>query len=262
MTREKRTYLDRLNGMPGMQQAFRLTMKAAVLASQREDGETDEERFRDLKLKIAGKVAELWELSPMMGQYLIQRWVEAKPKLKVELREDDLRYLEVGLSSELKGRGEDLELEILFTGKDVSELSEMNRRLERSDTRVITEKQIRKEHLYLDVTGLSYKDLRCAYEGIAKCREMLGVELREVRRGAPESMDFTRALLAAVWVERGFSRKEVAKMLGFKIYRGDVRSGTYPLFQKYLKAGRWILHRLTKLDEYIHELTGIEVDTL
>ena len=233
MTREKRTYLDRLSMMPGMPQAFRLTMKAALLASRREDGETDEERFYDLKLKIARKVVELWELSTTMEQYLIERWVEARPKL-----------------------------EVLFTGKDVSELPEVNSKLECSETRVVTEEETRKEHLYLDVTWLSYKDLRNAYQAISKCRKMLGLELEDVRRGAPRSMDFIRALSAAVSEERGFSRREMAEMLDFKIYREDIPSGTYPLFHKYLKAGRPILRKLKQLDEYIHELTGIEVDTL
>ena len=263
MSREKRTYLDRLKAMPGMPQAFRLTMKAAILASDKEDGGRDEEKFYGLKLKITRKVAELWELSPMMEQYLIQRWVGGKVKLKVEVKEEDLDYFGKGYSSDRsKAAGQDLELEILFTGKEVSKLSEVNSKLEMSETRVITKKETRKEHLYLDVTGLSYKDLRNAYQAITKCRKMLGLEPKDVRRGAPESMDFTRALLAAHSEERGFSRKEVAEMLEFKIYREDIPSGTYPLFQKYLKVGRSILRRLDKLDEYIHELTGIEVGTL
>ena len=263
MNREKRTYLDRLKAIPGQAQAFRLTMKAAIMASRKEDGEIDEERFYDLKLKIARKVAELWELSPTMEQYLIQRWVEDKVKPKGEVKEEDLdSFGKWDSSDRSQATGQDLELEILFTGKELSKLSEVNRQLEMSETRVITKKETRKEHLYLDVTGLSYKDLRNAYQAISKCRKMLGLELKDVKRGAPESMDFTRALLAAVSEERGFSRKEVAEMLDFKIYREDIPSGTYPLLQKYLKVGRPILRRLNKLDEYIHELTGIEIGTL
>lgn len=263
MNREKRTYLDRLKAIPGQPQAFRLTMKAAIMASRKEDGEIDEEKYYDLKLKIARKVAELWELSHTMEQYLIQRWVEEKAKLKVELKEEDIPFRGVGLFSDRsKTTGHDLELEILLTGKEVSELSDINSKLETFETRVIAENQIRKEHLYLDVTGLSYKDLRNAYQAINKCRKMLGMELREVRRGAPESMDFTRALLAARGEERGLSRKELAEIMEFKIYRQDIPSGTYPLFQKYLKVGRVILRRLNKLEEYIHELTGIAPGTL
>ena len=62
--------------------------------------------------------------------------------------------------------------------------------------------------------------------------------------------------------ERGISRKEMAKLLDFQIYSGDNPSGSYPLLQKYLKVGRWIVHRLNKLEEYIHELTGFEPNTL
>ena len=56
--------------------------------------------------------------------------------------------------------------------------------------------------------------------------------------------------------------KKLAEIMGFKIYRQDIPSGTYPLFQKYLKVGRWILNRLNKLEEYIQEVTGIDRDTL
>jgi hypothetical protein len=48
----------------------------------------------------------------------------------------------------------------------------------------------------------------------------------------------------------------------FKIYRQDIRSGTYPLVHKYIKVGTIILHRLNDLEAYIKELTGIDPDTL
>ena len=263
MSREKRTYLERSQAIPGFMQAYRITMKAAIMASKKENGETDEEEFYVLKLKIVKKVAELWELSPMMEQYFIQRWVEGKAKTKAGIKEEDNYFLGARLFSDRqKTTGHDLELEILFTGKEVSELSDINQRLEDFEARVITEKQIRKEHVYLDVTGLSYKDLRNAYQIVTKCRKMLGVELRDVRRGAPESMDFTRALIAARGEEAGLSRKELAEIMEFRIYRQDIPSGTYPLFQKYLKVGREMSRRLNKLEEYIHELTGIAPGTL
>jgi hypothetical protein len=238
MPREKRTYLDRLKAIPGIRQAFMLTMEAAMRASTKEDGERDKEKYDELRLKIATRVSELWELSPIMEQYLIQRWVEGETKIN------------------------DLESEILFTGEEITELSKINSKLETFETKMIIRNQIRKGHLYLDVTGLSYKDLRNAYRAIIECRKMVGINLKEIRKGAPESMDFTRALLAARGEERGLSRKKMAKLMGFKIYRRDIPSGTYPLFQKYIKVGRWILHRMNKLEDYIHELTGIEIDTL
>lgn len=263
MSREKRTYLERSKAIPGYMQAYRITIKAARMASTKENGEIDEEKFYDLKLKIVKKVAELWELSPVMEQYLIQRWVEEKAKLKAGVKLGDNYFLWGGLFRDRqKTTGHDLELEILFTGKEVSELPDINQRLEDFEARVITEKQIRKEHMYLDVTGLSYKDLRNAYQAINRCRKMLGVELKDVRRGAPESMDFTRALIAARAEEAGLSRREIAEIMDFKIYTEDVTSGTYPLLQKYLKVGRGISGRLNKLEEYINELTGIPAGTL
>jgi hypothetical protein len=198
-----------------------------------------------------------------MEQYLIQRWVEAKVKPKAGVKEEDLdSFGKWDSSDRSQATGQDLELEIVFTGKELSGLAEINRKLEMCETRVIAKEETRDEHLYLDVTGLTYSDLRNAYEAITKCRKMFGLELKDAKRGAPQSTDFTRALLAAISVERGFSRKEVAEMLDFKIYTEDVTSGTYPLLQKYLKVGRPILRRLNELDEYIHELTGIEIDTL
>jgi len=263
MSREKRTYLDRMKAIPGIQQAFMLTMLAARRASRREDGETDQEQLNELKLKITKKVSELWELSPAMEQYLIQRWVEGKAKVKVTLKEEDIPLFGIGSFSDgSKTTGHDLELEMLFTGREIPELSDINSKLEIFETKVIKKDQIRKEHLYLDITGLDYKGLRDAYRAIKKCRNMLGIDLNDVRRGAPESMDFTRALLAARGEERGLSRKKLAEKMRFKIYRQDIPSGTYPLLQKYLKVGRWILCRLNKLEEYIHELTGIDTDTL
>src|SRR4030042_1169674 len=105
--------------MPGIPQAFRMTMKAALLTSNKEDGGIDEERFYDLKLRMARKVAELWELSPMMEQYLIQRWVEEKVKPKVELKEEDFDYFGAGDSGDRsKWTGQGLELEILLPGKE------------------------------------------------------------------------------------------------------------------------------------------------
>ena len=263
MSREKRTYLERSKAIRGFMQAYRITVKAAIMASRKKNGETDERKFYDLKLKIVKKVAELWELSPMMEQYLIQRWVDDKVKLKdgVELGDNYFLWGEV-FSDPKKTTGHDLELEILYTGKEVSELTDINQRLEDFEAKVITEKQIRKEHIYLDVTGLSYKDLRNAYQAITRCRKMLGVELKDVRRGAPESMDFTRALIAAHEEEAGLSRKEIAEIMDFKIYTEEVPSGTYPLLQKYIKVGREISRRLKKLEEYVHELTGIAPGTL
>ena len=263
MSREKRTYLDRSKAIPGLRQAFRLTMIAATITSAEEDGGRDEEKFYDLKLKITRKVAELWELSPMMEQYLIQRWVEGKAKLKVELEDEDNYFRWAGVFSDRqKTTGHDLELEMLFTGKEVSELHDINSKLETLEARVITENQIRKERLYLDVTGLSYKDLRNAYKAVVECQKMIGIESKDVRRGAPQSMDFTRALIVARLEERGLSRREIAEIMEFKIYTQDIRSGTYPLLQKYLKVGREILARINKLEEYINELTGIAPGSL
>lgn len=262
---KRRTHLEMMKAIPGIQQAYMLAMKAANRASCGEDGEIDEEKRNELKLKLTKKVSELWELSPAMEQYLIQRWVEGKVKVEVEPIPGEI----TGIISYLyrdksKDTGQDLELEILLAEKegDIPQLDVINSKLEDIETRLITPEQIRPEHIYLDVTAIDYKTLRNAYQAVNRCRKLLGIDTSEVRSGALESMDFTRALLAARGEERGLSRKELAKTMGFKIYRQDIPSGTYPLFHKYLRVGRRILDRLNKLEEYIHELTGIDTDTL
>ena len=264
---KRRSYLERAKVIPGIQQAFGLIMLAATRASIGNNGEINQNKYREITVQAIKKVSELWELSPAMEQYLIQRWVDAKEESEVGAgpgESMDFGYLFRDESDKSKDRGQDLELEIVLTGEEKgdSEIESVDSELADLEARLITPKEMRRGHIYLDVTVLDYKGLRDAYPVISRCRDMLGIDTSDIKRGAPESMDFRRALLAARAEQRGLSRKEIAKILGFKIYRQDIPSGTYPLFQKHLKVGKWISCRMDKLEEYLHELTGIDTDTL
>ena len=145
---------------------------------------------------------------------------------------------------------------------NIPELNDINKKLEDMETILITPEEMRADHIYLDVTFIDYKTLQNTYRAIKRCRQLLGIDISEVKTGAPESMDNLRALMCARLEERGYSRKEIAESLDFKIYKQDIPSGTYPLLHKYLRVGRKILKKLNKLEAYIHELTGINPDTL
>lgn len=262
---KRRTHLEIMKAIPGIQQAFRLTIKASTIASLKEGGGIDEAKCNELMLKLAIKVSEIWELSPAMRQYLIQRWVETKVKDKVE----EIPGENTGLPRPLyedptKDTDKDLELEILLAEKDgnITELADINKKLEDMGTILITPEKMRSDHIYLDVTFIDYKTLRNAYKAVNRCRQLLGIDVSEVKAGAPESIDNLRALFCARLEERGYSRKEMAELLDFKIYKQDIPSGTYPLLHKYLRVGRQIMNKLNKLEAYIHELTGINPDTL
>ncbi len=258
---KRRTHLEIMKSIPGIQQAFMLAMKAASIASRKEDGEIDKAKRNELKLQFTKKISEIWGLSPAMEQYLIQRWVEEKVKLIPEESTGLINYMYRDSS---KDTGQDLELEILLAKKDgnIPELEDINKKLEEMETILITPEKMRSDHIYLDVTFIDYKTLRNAYRAINRCRQLLGIDMSEVKAGAPESMDNLRALMCARLEERGYSRKEMAELLDFKIYKQDIPSGTYPLLHKYLRAGRQIMNKLNKLEAYIHELTGINPDTL
>lgn len=258
---KRRTRLEIIKATPGIQQAFMLAMKAVTIASRKENGEIDEAKSNDLKSKLTKKVSELWELSPAIEQYLIQRWVEGKVKLILEKTTGSTSSM---YRDRLKYIGQDLELEIVLAEKDgnILELNDINKKLEDMETILITPEGMRSNHIYLDVTFIDYETLRNAYKAINRCRQLLGIDISEVKAGAPESMDNLRALTCARLEERGYSRKEMAESLGFKIYKQDIPSGTYPLLHKYLRVGRQILKKLNKLEAYIHELTGINPDTL
>jgi len=108
-------------------------------------------------------------------------------------------------------------------------------------------------HIYLDVTYLPYKALSRAYEAVLCCRETLGIQTQDLREGAPPSVDGEKALKCAQ-LQRSKGSKEAARELGFRIYTGDNRSGSYPLFRKYLGVGRSIERRLNTLDEFLFSL--------
>lgn len=125
---------------------------------------------------------------------------------------------------------------------------------------VTRSEDIREGHIYLDVTYLSYKDLRASYGAVRFCRDKLQIRSQDLREGAPPSADTERAL-KCVDLQRREGSKQAAKELGFPIYVNDNPGGSYPSFRRYVKLGREIGQRLEELDSFLAHLEDTLSDT-
>jgi hypothetical protein len=112
-----------------------------------------------------------------------------------------------------------------------------------------------KDHVYLDVTHFSYEGFRYAYKAVVALRNHLGIENRDIREGATESIDTSKALACALLALEGKHNKEIARELGFRIYTSDNPSGSYPLLRKYRKRGWELLQKLTALDRFLESIS-------
>jgi len=123
---------------------------------------------------------------------------------------------------------------------------------------VTSRKGMLQNHIYLDVTYLPYDVLHMAYRSISSLRKSFGRPKEDLREGAPETFDTTKALKCVELVNAGKSSKETARELGFHIYTVDNPSGNYPLFRKYLKKGREIRKKLNALESFLNdEITSL-----
>lgn len=109
-------------------------------------------------------------------------------------------------------------------------------------------------HIFLDITYLSYENLRSAYRSVLLMRERLGIECQDLREGAPESIDTQKALNCVDLADLGYTHKEIAKELGFPVSYDDNPGGSYPLLRKYLKRGREISKKLEVLESFLDVL--------
>jgi hypothetical protein len=112
---------------------------------------------------------------------------------------------------------------------------------------------VKSNHIYLDVTELTYSELRAAYKAVIFCRRQLGMDRQDLREGAPSTIDIKKAIRVANLVAKGMPRKQAARECGFKIYTRDNPSGSYPLFRKYEKLGKDIEQKLDSLEEFLCE---------
>jgi hypothetical protein len=270
--------LDKVEKIPGMGHAFALINEYSIFGSGRLMGESNEletdKKAEEVRRKGVRKIAELWGLSESSENVLIRKWVEVEAR---EVEGKGFTYLKLlGLENEEAGEGEeelgrviaiyvpreteDLKIEILLGEEEdcAHDLKQLRSKLKKTKASLSDSREVKKGHIYLDVTEIDYKTLCSAYKGIQMCRSALGVNKRDMKRGAPPSIDTTRALLAAEAARRGLRREEIAEYLGFNIYPAEV-SNTFPLLHKYIKVGREIADKLDKLEKYLQEITGIVV---
>jgi hypothetical protein len=160
-----------------------------------------------------------------------------------------------------KDASEELEIEIVLgeEQENVRGFKKHCEKLSKSKAILSDLSKVKRGHIYLDVTEMEYKAFCRAYKSVKLCRRELGMNKRDMRRGAPEYIDERRALLAGRAAQRGLRRKEIAGLLGFKIYDEDNPSGSFPLLHKYIKLGRDLADKLDRLEEYLQEVTGIRV---
>jgi hypothetical protein len=266
---KKPKHLHKVEKILGMSHAFGLINEYSIFGSGGLTGESSEleadKKAEEIRRKGVRKIAELWGLSESAEKVLIRKWVELERR---EVRDEEPTEIEgffPGLCElvaiyEPKDRSDDLEIEILLgeKGENTPDFEKLQAELSKRKAILADLRQVKKGHIYLDVTEVDYKTFRKAYKAIELCRGQLGMNKRDMKRGAPESMDETRALLAAEAARRGMRREEIAEILEFNIYPAEV-SNTFPLLHKYIKAGRKIADKLDKLEKYLQEITGIVV---
>jgi hypothetical protein len=202
-------------------------LKDSIVSSSLADSK--DEWLEELSLEAGPKIAELWNLTKAAGDALAF-WIYWPHESEA------IRPIYMMLSNPVTKELVQLESNIL--AKNVY--------LDLVDA-------IKPDHIYLDVTELTYSELRAAYQAISFCRRQLGMDRQDLREGAPSTINTEKAIQAAHLVAKGVPRKKAALECGFKIYTKDNPSGSYPLFRKYEKLGAEIEQKLAKLDEFLCE---------
>lgn len=133
---------------------------------------------------------------------------------------------------------------------DDEQVTQLSGTFGESDYLILPQNNVKKKHIYLDVTSLSYDALRKAYKIILATRKKCGLVKSDLREGTTKTIDVDKAL-DAVYLSRIGSIKEAVTKCGFKIYRRDNPSGSYPLFRKYLKLGEELQSKLIELENFL-----------
>jgi len=201
-------------------------------------GDSIDEWLERFALEAGPKIAELWELSEGAGDRLAEviYWGQSSPSVKQS-------YL--------------LPFVLMTDAKDpqvVRMLAEKYLEFQQQHAIVISPKGIQQGHIYLDVTFLPYRSLHEVYEAILLCRHCLRIQSKDLREGAPASIDTKKALQCSHLADMRMPSKKIARELGFTIYSRDNPSGSYPLFRKYLERGREIQRKLDALSTFLAEL--------
>lgn len=222
-----------------------------ILDDSTVDYDLSDKLLESLAWKAGPKIAELWNLSETAGGRLTEVIYWGQYILfgeKIPYGEDD--YFR--------------SLVIVANMKDPKAIRKLSREEYESipkNTTIVSRKGMLPNHIYLDVTYLPYDSLHMAYRSAIFCRQWLGLQKKDLREGAPETFNAAKAIRCAELADAGKSGKEIARELGFQIYTEDIRSGTYPLFRKYLKKGRELRVRLTALEDFLEaELSFLLVE--
>ena len=222
-----------------------------ILDDSTVDYDLSDKLLESLAWKAGPKIAELWNLSETAGGRLTEVIYWGQYILfgeKIPYGEDD--YFR--------------SLVIVANMKDPKAIRKLSREEYESipkNTTIVSRKGMLPNHIYLDVTYLPYDSLHMAYRSAIFCRQWLGLQKKDLREGAPETFNAAKAIRCAELADAGKSGKEIARELGFQIYTVDIRSGTYPLFRKYLKKGRELRVRLTALEDFLEtELSFLLVE--
>jgi hypothetical protein len=200
--------------------------------------DTEDEILEELALEAGPKIAELWELSEPAGERLSEFMYWGGTLDTQAMEPYWLPYVLV-----------------VSPGKPeaVAVLRAAYTEFLRRHAVLVSPEGMKDGHVYLDVTYLPYRALPFAYRALLYYREKLGIEKEDLREGALPSTDGEMAL-KCVDLERSKGAKEAARELGFRIYRSDNPSGSYPLFRKYLRIGHTIERRLAVLDKFLYGL--------
>ena len=202
-------------------------MKDALVSTFLSDSE--DEWLNELALEAGPKIAELWNLTEAAGDALAgwMYWYHESEATRP--------------------------IYLMMSNSVTEELVQLEAKLLARNIYLHLADAVKANHVYLDVTELTYSELRAAYQAITFCRRQLGMDRQDLREGAPSSINTEKAIQAAHLVAKGVPRKKAARECGFKIYTKDNPSGSYPLFRKYERLGTEIELKLAKLDEFLCE---------
>ena len=249
--------------IPGMERAFVDISFYSAFAMSTASRESREEKWKEVARKGIRKASELWGLSDADERLLVKDWIENRalrcPPWEAfpELKQEALRLLR----NRVKGKGykkwnQNVEFIVADEESNIQGLQRIRKKLSKRGAELLPLSMAKKGHIYMDVTEIEYRRFSRAYSTVRLLRDIFGISNTKIRRGAPESIDEFKALLAGEADKLGVSKKEIAEFLGFRKYIRDNPSGSYPLARKYAQKGRVIVDRCDELHRYLKEISG------
>lgn len=250
--------------IPGMERAFSDISFYSAFAMSREVGEKREERWKEVARKGIRKASELFGLSDADERLLVKEWIDNKalrcPPWEAfpELKREALRLFRSRVTGKGNSKlGENVEIIVAEEESNMQRLQRIRKQLSKRGDELLPLTMAQKGHIYLDVTEIGYRTFSRAYSAIRLLRDALGISNTNIRRGAPESIDEMKAMMAGLADKSGMSKKEIAELLGFRKYIRDNPSGSYPLARKYTQKGRVLVDRCDELQRYLKEISGV-----